>query len=177
MARLKLFLPLLVFLGLAALFWTSLGRDTSQIPSALIDKPVPAFTLASLKDQPLTNADLPKEPFLLNVWASWCYACRIEHPMISKLAKEYGVNVVGLNYKDAGDDARKWLGQFGDPYLYSIADLDGRLGLDLGVVGAPETFIVDGGGVVRYKHTGVVDQKVYDERLKPVLQQLRREAP
>lgn len=177
MARLKLFAPLVAFLMLAALFWSQLGRDTSQIPSALIDKSVPAFSLHSLEGKALSNDSLPDEPFLLNVWASWCYACRIEHPMISKIAGEYGVKVVGLNYKDAGADAQQWLQQFGDPYLFSIADLDGRLGLDLGVVGAPETFIVDASGIVRFKHTGIVDEKVYDERFKPLLQKLRRETP
>lgn len=175
MARLKLFIPLLAFLALALLFWNSLGKDTSQIPSALLDKQLPAFSLMALDGSPVSNAAMPKEPFLLNVWASWCYACRIEHPMLERIVRETSTVLIGLNYKDQGGDAHKWLAKFGNPYRLNIADLDGRLGIDLGVVGAPETFIVDSQQVIRYKHTGIVDENVWTTRLQPMLKRLREE--
>lgn len=175
MQRLALFIPLAIFLVLAVLFWRGLGMDPQALPSALVDRPVPDFQLTELHDErQLTAADLPAEPLLLNVWASWCPSCRIEHPYLSMLARQ-GVPLIGLNYKDAPEDARRWLAELGNPYRFNIADRDGRLGLDLGVYGAPETFVIDAKGVVRYKFVGVVDEKVWREQLKPVMDRLRQE--
>lgn len=174
--RLKLFLPLLVFVVLAIVFWQVLKRehyDPQYLPSALIDKPVPAFELPSLDNEPL-SADLLAngQPVLLNVWATWCISCRVEHPYLNQL-KQQGVRIIGLNYKDDADKARQWLEKLGNPYTQNIVDADGRLGLDLGVYGAPETYLVDGNGVIRLKHVGVVDENVWRDTIEPVYQQWR----
>lgn len=177
MSRLKLLLPLLLFVVLALVFWQVLkreGYDPQYLPSALIDRPVPAFELQALADAGtlLSNADLPSQPFLLNVWATWCISCRVEHPYLNKLARA-GVPVVGLNYKDDRDKAVKWLDDLGNPYRFNLFDMDGRLGLDLGVYGAPETYLVDGDGVVRLKHVGVVNDEVWRDKLAPAYQRLQ----
>lgn len=173
MARIKLFIPLFVFLILASLFYFSLGRDSEYLPSALIGKRVPNFELAQL-DQPdrlLGVGDISGQAALLNVWASWCYSCRVEHPQLQKLVEEHGVHLYGLNYKDEPAAARQWLEQFGDPYRLSISDINGSLGLDLGVSGAPETYILDAKGVVRYRHIGVITEKVWQRTIRPMLEE------
>lgn len=177
MQRLKLFLPLVIFAMLAALLFGRLGEDPEYLPSALIDKNIPAFTLPELHEaaRTLTEKDLRGEPGLLNVWASWCFACRIEHPFLTKIASEYGVPVYGLNYKNDVDEAKKWLQEFGNPYRFNIVDRSGRLGIDLGVAGAPETFVFDQLGRIRHRHIGIVDDKVWSDTLQPLLQQLRAE--
>lgn len=170
--RVKLFLPLLIFVVLAVVFWKTLkqeGYDPQYLPSALVNKPVPAFQLESLADADvkLSESVLAQGvPQLVNVWATWCVACRVEHPFLNQLAQQ-GVSIVGLNYKDERVKAQEWLSQLGDPYARNLFDVDGRVGLDLGVYGAPETYIVDGKGVVRYKHVGIVDEKVWKEVLEP----------
>lgn len=170
MGRLKLFLPLIIFVPLALLLVKSLSLDPQELPSALVNKPVPAFSLPSLMDpgKTLTQADLKGRKALLNVWGSWCPSCRIEHPWLMTLAKEQGIPVIGLNYKDERDDAIAWLERYKDPYVFIIHDLQGTLGLDLGVYGAPETFLIDSDGVIRYKHVGVVDRRVWEQDLLPV---------
>lgn len=175
MQRLKLFLPLLIFVVLAGFLWRGLSLDPSHLPSALIDKPVPSFTLDQLpngdeKSAQITEKDLLGEPYLLNIWATWCPTCRIEHPFFNKLAQQ-GVRIVGLNYKDEDQAAREWLEHFGNPYQVIIADRHGTLGLDLGVYGAPETFLVDKDGVIRYKHVGVVDERVWRSKIAPLYNQ------
>ena len=174
MQRFKLFIPLLVFVGLALLFWQALDRDPNAMPSALIDRPVPTFALPTLAESQgiVGNEIFTGEVTLLNVWATWCVACRVEHPYLNQLAGQ-GVRIVGLNYKDDVVEAKKWLKNLHNPYVLSIVDADGRLGLDLGVFGAPETYLVDQHGVVRFKHIGVVDERVWQRDLQPRIQQLQ----
>lgn len=174
MQRLKLFIPLVVFFVLAVLFWRGLSLDPTRMPSALIDKPVPEFELPTLKDADRrVGRDLFHDQVsLLNVWATWCVSCRVEHPYLVKLAQE-GVPIYGVNYKDDVTAARKWLRDLHDPYVLSVVDADGRLGIDLGVFGAPETYVVDKAGVIRYKHVGVVDERIWLQTLKPIVDSLR----
>lgn len=176
MARLKLFLPLLIFVCLALLFWRGLSLDPQAMPSALLDKPVPDFSLAAVgnRERQLRRDDLPQTPLLLNVWATWCVACRVEHPYLNQLSQQ-GVPIVGINLRDDTDAAQQWLEEFHNPYLFSLADTEGRLALDLGVFGAPETFLVDAEGAIRCKHIGVVDDGVWKTKLQPLYQKLQTE--
>ncbi len=178
MQRLKLFIPLIVFALVAGLLLTSLGRDTQFIPSTLIDKPMPEFSLGVLSDQGnrYGKEAIIEDVSLLNVWASWCFACRIEHPVLTRVAAEHQVPLYGLNYKDEPADALRWLQQFGNPYVKSFMDIDGTLGIDLGVYGAPETFVLDRNRVIRYKHVGVIDDKVWRDTLLPIVEELRAES-
>lgn len=172
MQKLKFFLPLILFLALVVLFLRGLELDPTEMPSALIDKPVPAFSLPALhEDKLLTQQELAGEVTLLNVWATWCISCRAEHPMLNQLA-EQGIRIVGLNYKDDRQKARQWLKDLGNPYAINIVDAQGKLGLDLGVFGAPETFLIDKQGVIRFKHVGVIDERVWREILAPVYHSL-----
>jgi len=173
MERFKLFLPLIIFVVLAGFFWRGLSLDPTAMPSALIDQPMPVFSLSTVKqpEQIKTHEDLKGQVSLLNVWATWCVSCRIEHPYLLSLA-EQGVPIVGVNYKDDVAAAQQWLKDLADPYVYSVVDLDGRLGIDLGVFGAPETYVVDQQGVIRYKHVGVVNEKVWTEKLEPIVRAL-----
>ena len=175
MARFKLFLPLALFLALAVLLARGLQLDPKALPSALIDRPLPEFSLPVLgKDKVLSRADVTGEGALFNVWATWCASCRVEHPYLGQLARE-GVVIYGINYKDEDTAAIKWLDQLGDPYRLSLVDAEGSLGLDLGVYGAPETYLVDSDGVIRYRHVGVVDERVWTEILEPIVRELRGE--
>ena len=172
MKRLLLLLPLAMFLALAVILYRGLFIDPSELPSALIGKPFPAFSLPSVQSgQTLTEADLTGKPALVNVWATWCVACRVEHPMLNKLLKQ-GVTIHGVNYKDDNAAAQKWLVEFHDPYQLNINDARGTLGLDLGVYGAPETFLIDKQGIIRHKFVGVIDERVWREQLAPLYQQL-----
>ncbi|WP_444916639.1 DsbE family thiol:disulfide interchange protein [Microbulbifer sp. JMSA003] len=176
MSRLKLFLPLVIFVVLALLFWRGLYLNPQEMPSALLNKPVPEFSLQKVADnsQIVEKKDLPNGSHLMNVWATWCVACRVEHPYLNALA-EQGVPIVGVNLKDEDEAAIKWLEKFHNPYLYSLADRDGRLALDLGVFGAPETFLVDSEGTIRCKHVGVVDNKVWQTKLQPLYEKLKNQ--
>lgn len=170
--RLRLFLPLLIFAVLSIFLFRGLWLDPREMPSALVGRPVPAFSLPQLGAAGrLSEADLTGQVGLLNVWATWCPSCRVEHPYLVQLA-ERGIPVYGLNYKDKDGAALKWLEELGDPYRFNIADRDGTLGLDLGVFGAPETYLIDTAGVVHYRHVGVVDERVWETILKPLYQQL-----
>ncbi|MGB2375121.1 MAG: DsbE family thiol:disulfide interchange protein [Porticoccaceae bacterium] len=177
MNRIALYIPLVVFAVLSLFLLKGLDRDPTELPSALVGEPFPAFVLPSLADEQklLSERDLNSRVVLVNVWATWCFACRIEHPMLNQLAAE-GVGIIGLNYKDQNDQARQWLEQKGDPYLFNIVDAEGRLGFDLGVTGAPETYLVDARGVIRYRRVGVVDQRIWDEEISSLYQQLVEEA-
>jgi cytochrome c biogenesis protein CcmG, thiol:disulfide interchange protein DsbE len=176
MKRLILLLPLAIFLGVAVFLYRGLFLDPSELPSALIGKPFPAFSLPAVQGGgTLTEGDLKGKPALVNVWATWCVACRAEHPVLNKLA-ELGVNIHGVNYKDDNADAFKWLKEFHDPYQLNIDDARGSLGLDLGVYGAPETFLIDKEGIIRHKYVGVIDERVWREQLAPLYQQLVDEA-
>jgi cytochrome c biogenesis protein CcmG/thiol:disulfide interchange protein DsbE len=168
-------LPLFAFLALLALLFVGVrmnsGRDTSAIPSPLIGKAAPKFSLPVLGEPAriVSEKDLLGQPYLLNVWGSWCPTCQDEHPHIAALARSGKVRVIGYNYKDEPADAARWLQQFGNPYSLVIADQDGRAALDWGIYGAPETFLVDARGVIRWKTIGVVDEKVIREQIEPLL--------
>lgn len=178
----KLFLPLIVFLGLIVAFvvqlnWNANGHDPKALESALVGKSVPDFSLESVHraDKTLDNSVLKTgRPRLLNVWATWCPTCYAEHQYLTELAKQ-GIEIVGVDYKDEREKALKFLANYGDPYKAIIYDPKGSLGLDLGVYGAPETFIVDGNGVIHYRHAGDVNVKVWNEVLKPIYQKLQNE--
>lgn len=169
----KTYVPVLVFLLLAMVFYAGLGRDTERLDSPLIGRAMPAFSMPDLNGDTRTAADLRGEIRLLNVWATWCIACRVEHPVLVRIAEQEGIALVGLNYKDDADAARQWLRERGDPYRFSIRDEQGSLGLDLGVYGAPETYLIDADGIIRDKHVGVVDERVWQDILLPRIQALR----
>lgn len=170
----KFLIPLIVFAVLGALLYVGLSLDPRKIPSPLVGKPLPAFELPSVADpqRHVSHQELRGRVYLLNVWASWCAACRDEHPLLNQIAQRKLVPIVGLNYKDQRQDALGWLGALGNPYELSVSDLDGRVGIELGVYGVPETFLIDKEGVIRYKHIGPITPKVWEEKLLPVLRQL-----
>ena len=167
-------IPLGIFVLIAGLLAYGLELDPKKVPSPLIGKPAPAFSLARLDtpDQFITQKDLLGQVWVLNVWASWCVSCRAEHEVITHLSQQKLAAIIGLNYKDASVDARKWLKQFGDPYTTSLVDLDGRIGIDWGVYGVPETFIVDKDGLIKYKHIGPVTMESLEAELLPLLREL-----
>ena len=167
--------PLLIFIVLVIFLGIGLTLDPREVPSPLIDKPMPVFSLNQLKetDQKLGSSDFINEVSLLNVWASWCVACREEHPILIDLAKSGVINIYGLNYKDEREDALRWLDYFGDPYAKSGHDLDGMVGLDYGVYGVPETFIIDRKGIIRYKHIGPVTDDILKNKLMPFIEKLK----
>ena len=177
MKRAILLLPLGIFLIVAVFLFRGLWLDPSELPSALIGKPFPAFDLPSVQDpaRRLTEADLKGKPALVNVWGTWCISCRVEHPVLNKLA-EKGVVICGINYKDVNADALKWLAEFHNPYLLDVRDEEGSLGLNLGVYGAPETFFIDAKGIIRDKYVGVIDEVVWREQLAAKYQALVDEA-
>ena len=174
MKRLWFLIPLGAFLALAIVLAVGLKLDPREVPSPLIDKPAPKFALARLDDAAKTVRldDLKGKVFILNVWASWCVACREEHPLLLDFAKKRVVPVYGLNYKDTRPDATAWLARFGNPYDASFFDEDGRVGLDFGVYGVPETFVVDGNGVIRMKHIGPITPDVLANKIEPLLRKL-----
>jgi cytochrome c biogenesis protein CcmG, thiol:disulfide interchange protein DsbE len=173
----RFIIPLAVFLVLAVFLGVGLKRDPRLVPSPLIDKPAPAFALPSLQDpsRVLNNAHMKGQVWVLNVWASWCRACREEHPVLLDFARQGLVPLYGLNYKDQRADAQGWLAQHGNPYADSLFDEAGRVGMDFGVYGVPETFVIDKAGKVRLKHVGPVTPQVLQEQLLPLLQQLKGE--
>ena len=165
MPRLLLFIPLLLFMVLGLFLLKGLSIDPRELPSALLNKPFPEFKVASLRDSKrmLTKADFGGRPLLINVWATWCPSCRQEHQQLLKIAMETNTPIIGLNYKDQRDTALLWLQQLGDPYQFNIYDESGMLGLDLGVYGAPETYVLDAKGIIRYRHVGVVTPQAWLE--------------
>ncbi|MEP1593451.1 MAG: DsbE family thiol:disulfide interchange protein, partial [Halieaceae bacterium] len=164
------------FAILALLLFRGLELDPREMPSALIDKPLPEFSLPRLgSDSGIARVDVVGEVALFNVWATWCVSCRVEHPYLQQLA-ENGVPIYGVNYKDDDAAAIQWLQDLGDPYRANIVDAQGSLGLDLGVYGAPETYFVDASGVIRYRHVGVIDERVWQSRLEPIYRELTQEA-
>ena len=170
-------IPLALFVGLLVFLAIGLTRDPREVPSPLVGKPAPAFTLARL-DQPeqrLGTADMRGKVWLLNVWASWCVSCRVEHPLLLELARTGAVPVIGLDYKDKAEDGKAWLAQRGDPYSASVMDADGRVGIDWGVYGVPETFVVDKQGIIRYKHIGPVTAEALQQKILPLVRDLERE--
>lgn len=173
--RLISMLPLLVFLALGLAFAVGLGKDPKILPSALLDRPMPAFELPALTAEKtgLASTDLRGGVTIVNVFASWCVPCRAEHPLWMRLAEEGAVKLVGINYKDRREDALAWLDNLGDPYERIGWDGQGRIGIDLGVYGVPETYVIDAGGSIRYKHVGPVMDADWDETLKPFIRSLQ----
>ena len=174
MKSLKFILPLLLFLGLALMLAAGLNRDPKEVPSPLIGKPAPAFTLARLDDaaQTIKRDDLLGKVWVLNVWASWCVACREEHPLLVEFSRRKMVPLVGLNYKDVRADGLRWLAKFGDPYDASLFDNDGKVGIDFGVYGVPETFVIDKEGVIRYKQIGPITAEALEKTILPLIRKL-----
>lgn len=175
-ALLRYGLPLGVFLVLIVLLAIGLNLNPREVPSPLIDKPAPAFELPQLHtpERTFTPASMQGKVWILNVWASWCAACREEHPLFVDLAKRGLVPLVGLNYKDQRQDALAWLKRLGDPYQLSVVDLNGRVGIDYGVYGVPETYVIDKQGVIRYKRIGPVTPEILQTKILPLVSQLDR---
>ena len=169
-------LPLGIFFALVWFMWKGLSLNPREIPSALINKPIPVFALPQLHDTTklFSGADMKGKVWLLNVWGSWCVSCRYEHPVLNALAKKGLVPIVGLNWKDRPEDAKAWLVKFGDPYQLSASDLDGRVAIDFGVYGAPETFVIDKAGMIRYKHTGPISEELMNDTLVPMMKALSK---
>ena len=163
-------IPLVIFVGLLAMLYMRLGKPTDIVTNTALERPVPAFELPLLSDTSriMTNDNLPDKPFLMNIWGSWCPTCIIEHPFLMKL-EERGVNLVGVNYKDEIGDAFGYLNRGGDPFSMSIQDLSGQFALDLGLTGAPETFIVDGEGIIRQHIIGEINESNWQSRIAPCL--------
>lgn len=173
-------LPLAGFALLVALLGFGIswmrGNSMNQVPSPLIGKAAPAFNLPVLNqpDRMISNADFAGKPYLLNVFASWCFACLDEHPLLMAEAKRIGIPIVGFNYKDEADDATRWLAKFGNPYSVVIADRDGRVAINFGVYGAPESFLVDGNGIIRYKRIGALTPAILATEVKPRLEAMHQ---
>lgn len=175
-------LPLVIFLGLVGLLWVGLGINPRIVPSPLIDKPAPHFDLPQLyvEGENITPADLKGKVWVLNVWASWCVSCRAEHEVVTRFVEKTGLDVLGLNYKDYGTEdygsaAKQWLAQFGNPYSKIAVDTDGRAGIDWGVYGVPESFVVDKQGLIRYKFTGPLTELDVQRTLLPLIDKLKSE--
>lgn len=171
-------LPLAAFVVLVVFLAIGLTKDPRKLPSPFIGKVAPAFSLPLLHQQEKTFAPsfMLGKVWILNVWASWCVSCRAEHQVLNELVKYNKVNLIGLNYKDEVLDARRWLSSYGDPYQLSISDVEGMTGIDWGVYGVPETFVMDKKGIVRLKHTGPVTRKDVKEKIVPLLKQLEKES-
>jgi len=176
MGKIRFLLPLAIFLVVAAFLVRGLFLNPREVPSPLIDKPAPGFSLVQLHapDKTLTREDLKGQVWLFNVWASWCVSCREEHPLLVELSRQGLVPIYGLNYKDKREDALGWLQQFGNPYTASVVDLDGRVGINYGVYGVPETFVVDKSGVIRFKQIGPVTRDALDKKIIPLVKQLQQ---
>ncbi len=176
MARyLRYLVPLAIFALLVALLFRGLSLDPKIVPSPLVGKPIPAFSLTRLDDPTATisDADFKGKVSLLNVWATWCVSCRGEHEVLVQLARTGQVDIYGLNYKDNRADAQRWLTQLGNPYIANAFDSDGRVGIDWGVYGTPETFIIDREGIIRHKHVGPITIEILKEEILPIVARLK----
>ena len=167
-------IPLAVFIAMLVFLGVGLKLDPHEVPSPLIDKPAPLFRLQTL-DTParlMTTQDMRGQVWLLNVWASWCSGCREEHPVLVEFAKTRAVPIVGLDYKDQPEDARRWLDHFGNPYVTSVSDADGRTGIEFGVYGVPETFVIDKAGIIRHKQIGPITPQILRDTILPLVKKL-----
>ena len=171
----RFMLPLVAFLILAAFLYVGLGLNPREVPSPLIGKPAPAFTLPQLHepDKQFSTQDMKGKVWLLNVWASWCVSCREEHPVLVDLARQNIVPVYGLDYKDKREDGEAWVARGGDPYVLSISDTEGRVGIDYGVYGVPETYLIDKQGIIQYKEIGPITQQKLKDKILPLVAQLQ----
>jgi cytochrome c biogenesis protein CcmG/thiol:disulfide interchange protein DsbE len=174
--KVKTLVPLAVFLVIAVFLGIGLTRDPRKLPSTMIDKPAPQFTLKQVAalDKTFSPADMKGQVWMLNVWASWCTACRVEHPLLVEIARSNAVPLIGLDYKDKPEDALKFLAQQGNPYLLSALDLEGRVGIDYGVYGVPETFIIDKNGRIRHKQIGPITPEALQNEILPLIAQLKK---
>ena len=176
----RFLIPLALFLGLAIFLGAGLNRDPRALPSPLIGREAPAFNLPRLasadaaKPGVFSPADMRGKVWLLNVWASWCVSCRQEHPLLLDIARRSDVPLIGLDYKDTGPEARAWLAEHGDPYLLSAVDADGKVGIDYGVYGVPETYVIDKAGTIRFKQIGPISREVLDGTILPLVKELRK---
>lgn len=170
----RMLIPLGVFLALVGLLIAGLQTSDERkvVQSPLIGKPVPEFTLPGLHDPETSTslADLAGEPFILNVWGSWCWACRVEHPFVERLGREAPIKLIGFNWKDEREDALEWIDRFGDAWDRHLVDYEGKVAIDLGVYGAPETFLVDHEGIIRHKHIGPIDANVFDDLMQRIME-------
>ena len=175
--KLWFLIPLIVFFSLIVMLFFRLGKPTEIVANTSLERPVPSFELPLLSDtsRMITDAQLPKEPYLLNVWGSWCPTCVYEHPFFVEL-KERGVHTVGVNYKDEVGDALNYLNELSDPYLMSVRDYSGQFALDLGLTGAPETFVVDSKGIIRQHIVGEINEENWQSRINPCLEILQKTA-
>jgi cytochrome c biogenesis protein CcmG/thiol:disulfide interchange protein DsbE len=175
-SKLRFLIPLALFIVLAGFLFRGLFLNPREVPSPLIGKPAPQFSLAQLHqaDKTFAPGELKGQVWLLNVWASWCVACRQEHPLLVELAKRKAVPIVGLNYKDKPEEGMAWLAKLGNPYDLSVKDRDGRVGIEYGVYGVPETFLIDKNGVIRFKQIGPITEEVWTKKMLPMIEELRR---
>jgi cytochrome c biogenesis protein CcmG/thiol:disulfide interchange protein DsbE len=174
---LRYLIPLGIFLVVVVFLAIGLGRDPHEVPSPLINKAAPTFRLPQLQEPSKTFSaeDMHGKVWVLNVWASWCVSCRDEHPLLIEYAKTGAVPIYGLNWKDKREDALAWLGDLGNPYVVSASDLEGRVAIDYGVYGAPETYLIDQSGTIRFKQIGPLTPDVWQDKFLPLVQQLNRE--
>tara|TARA_Y100000590_G_scaffold237331_1_gene267144 strand:+ start:249 stop:785 length:537 start_codon:yes stop_codon:yes gene_type:complete len=176
MNRIAHYLPLTLFILLILGLFTFLDREENDLRSVLLDKDFPNFSLSRLDNEEVISKDsLTEFPSLLNVWATWCVACRVEHPFLMELKKESKIKIYGLNYKDDRNKATKLLDKIGDPYEFSIFDRQGKLAIDLGVYGAPETFLLDNKGIIRVRHVGVLTPEVWEQKFNSVLLKIKED--
>lgn len=169
-------IPLALFVVLVAFLAIGLGRDPREVPSPLIGKPAPDFQLPQLHqpDKTFSPREMRGKVWLLNVWASWCFSCREEHPFLLELQRSNTIPIYGLNTKNNRDEALAWLSELGNPYVLSAADLDGRVSIDYGVYGAPETFLIDKDGLIRFKQIGPITREAWNTRILPLVQELNK---
>jgi cytochrome c biogenesis protein CcmG/thiol:disulfide interchange protein DsbE len=171
---LRYLLPLAIFLAIAFFLWRGLALNPREVPSPLIGKKAPAFDVPLLNDasRTLSAADLRGKVYLLNVWGSWCVSCREEHPVLVELAKKGTIPLYGLNWKDRQAEALAWLARYGDPYIASGVDRDGKVAIDFGVYGAPETYLIDREGIIRFKQTGPLTWQIIEQKIMPLVAKL-----
>jgi cytochrome c biogenesis protein CcmG/thiol:disulfide interchange protein DsbE len=169
-------IPLGLFIVLVVFLAIGLSRDPHEIPSPLINKPVPAFQLTQLHEpnKSFSAEEMRGKVWLLNAWASWCVSCREEHPLLLEFSKSSPAPIYGLDYKDSRDDALSWLSEFGNPYVLSAFDADGRVGIDFGVYGVPETYVIDRNGVIRFKQIGPITREVWEQTILPLIKDLNK---
>jgi len=177
MGKIIRFIPLILFIALGVVLYRGLSLNPQALPSALVGQKMPDFTLTQLlkPSVTLTEGDLKGDIVLLNVWGTWCVYCKYEHPYLVDIAQSERVKLYGLNYKDDRDDAKQWLVDYEDPYVLSIFDPLGKLGIELGVTAAPETFVIDKQGMIRMKHVGPIDGRVWKDKFLPMIESLEQE--
>ncbi|MDO8466082.1 MAG: DsbE family thiol:disulfide interchange protein [Gallionella sp.] len=171
----RFILPFVVFMIMAAFMYVGLGLNPREVPSPLVGKAAPAFTLPQLQEpsQQFSPQDMKGKVWLLNVWASWCTACEGEHPVFMQLSRQNVVPIYGMDYKDKREDGEAWLRKHGNPYALVVSDMEGRVGIDYGVYGVPETYLIDKQGVIRYKQIGAVTPEILDEKILPLVKELQ----